>query len=89
MKYYVSFGEYQTIHQSENSHLACIAALKSRLDPINCFTEEVCVSLVFRVSQRGHAAHSDDLYISLQSIVEVLLARRDEDNDQDLIPVES
>ena len=68
MKYYISFGNFQTVLQASNPYQACIRTLQRYVKQEDIET----LPILFSVSQRGYGGHKDDLIVRVEFIIEML-----------------
>ncbi|RLI44082.1 hypothetical protein DRO61_12565 [Candidatus Bathyarchaeota archaeon] len=68
-KYYIDDGAEKVIVTAKNAHMACVLAL------ISGKFGSFMVNGTYRVSERGHDLHDDDLEISSEVINEVISKR--------------
>lgn len=80
-KFYVVFGEFEYIVLAVTQQEACEKAFKAFLKRDVDDEHSAVVSLPrrFKVSQRGHEPHDDDLYLPTEVVVKSLDRQRNQD----------
>lgn len=70
MKYYVSFGKYQSIIHIGNPYAACVKTFESYFAA--SLNDRKTLPPFFSVSQKGFAKHDDDEIIGTDMIIKLI-----------------